>query len=657
MKEPIRNKILKSVLCCSLAYAASISAQISPGPLARAHRNLNGDAHCLQCHQVSVKSPSFRCLECHREIASEIEHNKGLHATYPRLGPPGAACIKCHSDHNGENFALVHWNPTPSSFDHSKTGYAIDGKHVGVECRACHNARHISTEERSILAEKDLDRTWLGLSASCITCHEDKHQGRFGTSCSQCHSTVDWKAAKIDTQHFDHTKTRYPLTGMHHNVACQKCHIPGADGQPRYAGIQFSSCTSCHTDPHKGEFKQGCESCHSTSTWKKSSYIATFDHSKTKFPLLGKHISVPCLTCHKSPDFKAPMAFAACANCHKHDPHGGQFIQRADGGRCESCHRVDGWVPTTYTAVDHAKTGFPLVMPHTKVKCASCHIPAGKETRYRIKYDLCVDCHKDEHEGQFTAAPWLNRCERCHTGATFKTTNYTLALHQKSSFPLTDAHEAVPCNECHKPQNGSTAVLYHFSRLSCTSCHEDVHKGQFSQRMVAGGPGGKPLGCLACHSTKEWKDLAKFDHSQTNFPLVGSHRAVPCSDCHKPPNMEMTLAHVDFAHAPTSCSECHENPHADQFGARADDCASCHNSYKWRPSLFDHEKTAFSLKGGHQDVDCSKCHILTRQVDGKQVLFYKPTPVICSACHGSVSPGFGTDRANEKRKMEVLSLQ
>ena len=45
-----------------------------------------------------------------------------------------------------------------------------------------------------------------------------------------------------------------------------------------------------------------------------------------------------------------------------------------------------------------------------------------------------MDCHKDEHNGQFAASPWLNKCEQCHTGATWKTSNYTLAKHQKSTF-------------------------------------------------------------------------------------------------------------------------------------------------------------------------------------------------------------------------------
>jgi len=647
MEGTTRSLVWWLLVTCALCFTRVANAQISPGPLARPHESLSGAANCIKCHEVSTKAPSFRCLECHREIAAELQQNKGLHATFPRSGPPGAACVKCHSDHNGADFAMVRWDPTPKGFDHAKTGYMLDGKHVGVACRTCHTAQHISASARALLTRKDLNRTWFGLSPSCITCHEDKHQGRFGTECKTCHSTTDWKAATINRENFDHSKTRYPLTGEHRHVLCEKCHTSGTDGLPRYTGLKFSSCSDCHSDPHKGEFKQGCESCHATSTWKKSTFTSTFDHSKTKFPLLGKHLEVSCITCHQGENFRAPIAHDLCSDCHKPDPHGGQFLKRADGGRCESCHTVQGWIPSKYAAADHAKTGFPLVSPHAKVPCASCHTPAGKATRYKIKFALCVDCHKDEHEGQFAGGPWENRCERCHDGATFKATSFSLTKHQKSSFPLTGGHEAVACIDCHKAPTGSKVALYHFSHLGCTTCHEDVHKGQFAGRMATPDATGKPLGCGVCHSTKEWKDLAKFDHSRTDFPLIGSHRAVACADCHKPPNMELTMVHVKFTGAPKACNECHENPHADQFGTRGSNCATCHNSNKWRPSLFDHDKTAFPLQGGHEDVACSACHTLKKPVNGTLVLFYKPTPTACEACHGANIP-----KASERKDGE-----
>jgi hypothetical protein len=625
-------------LLCFLFAAVPVCAQISPGPLAKAHQGLNGPSNCTQCHSVSTRSAAFRCTECHSEIASEIQNHHGLHASFPQGGAPGAACVKCHSDHNGENFNMLHWDPTPKGFDHSKTGYVLDGKHTTVACRTCHSAQHIAASERAFLSRKDLNHTFMGLSANCLSCHEDKHQGRFGVTCTQCHSTSSWKSAKIDEHNFDHSKTRFKLVGLHLNTPCLKCHTQGNDGQPRYTGLQFSTCAACHTDPHKGEFKQDCISCHTPFTWKKSSFAGTFDHSKTKFPLLGKHTSVACVTCHKSGDFKTPIPHSVCADCHKTEPHGGQFLKDPDGGQCERCHTVQGWNPSTYGIAEHARTAFPLVAPHAKVACKGCHTAVDKIVRYKIRFAQCVDCHKDEHKGQFSGAPWRNQCQACHVGLTFKTSNYTLALHQKSTFPLTGGHLAVACIDCHKPNAALGTAAYHFSPLTCTSCHEDIHKGQLAARMARLDAKGNTLGCLACHSTKEWHDLTKFDHDATGFALVGSHRAVACADCHRPPQMERTLLHVNFTQAPKLCNECHENPHGDQFGVKANDCSSCHNSNEWKPSLFDHEKAGFSLKGGHQNVACAACHTNKRIVAGVPILFYKPTTKACEACHGTTVP-------------------
>ena len=631
------SAILRLAFSCFALFhfSGSAIAQISPGPLAHAHQSLSGDSNCTKCHEVSTSSPSFRCLECHKEIAAEINQNRGLHATFPRGGPPGAACVKCHSDHNGSDFQIVRWTPTATGFDHAKTGFALDGKHVGLACRACHTAQHISPVQRTLLAGKDLTHTWLGLTSGCTSCHEDKHQGRFGSNCSQCHTTSGWQNTRIEERGFDHSKTLFPLTGTHRRTLCRSCHTPDAGGQPRWSGLKFANCSDCHLDPHKGEFKQGCDSCHHTTSWSESKFTSTFDHSKTGFPLLGKHAEVTCVKCHNGEDFRMPIAHSACADCHKPDPHQGQFASRADGGRCESCHTVNGWSPSTFSVADHAKTGFPLVFPHANVECAQCHVPAGAATRFKLKFAACVDCHKDQHAGQFAAAPWDNHCEQCHNGASFKTTTYTLAIHQKSSYPLTGSHEAVPCDQCHKPAPGSTVTLYHFRTSGCTTCHEDVHKGQFAERVTALDKTGKPRGCTVCHSTGAWNDLSKFDHDQTRFQLRGYHRAVACMDCHKPPNMEVTLVHVRFDSAPKQCSDCHENPHTDQFGARKKDCASCHNTNKWKPSTFDHDKTSFPLRGAHEGVACSACHTLKRPVNGEPVLFYKPTPTACSSCHGT----------------------
>lgn len=617
-----------------MSWGVFAAAQISPGPLAHAHQSLEGPTHCTDCHTESVRARAFHCTDCHSEIAAEVTQHRGLHSTFPSAGEPGEACVKCHSDHNGEGFNMVHWDPTPKGFDHSRTGYVLEGKHAGAACRSCHTASHIGANARALLQKADLNHTYLGLSKQCAACHEDKHQGRLGQDCGRCHNPNGWGSASIPLQGFDHGKTRFPLTGAHREVACAKCHTAGPDGQPRYAGIAFGACSSCHADVHKGEFRQGCDSCHTTSTWKKSSFERVFDHAKTNFPLLGKHADAGCVSCHKGGDFKGPIAHAQCADCHQPDPHGGQFA----GTDCKSCHTVSGWSPSTFSVADHAKTGFPLGGPHAKVECGRCHVPAGTKTQFKMAFGQCTDCHKDEHEGQFAGDPWRNRCEACHQGMTWKSTSFTLASHQKTAFPLTGSHAAVVCTDCHKPMNGAKTVPYHFGNLECTTCHADVHHGEFAVRMARISASHRPLGCEACHNTGDWHDLKRFDHESTRFALEGAHRAVGCAACHKPPNLERTMVHVKFGEAPVRCGECHQNPHADQFGARAQQCETCHGPNKWRPSLFDHEKTAFPLRGGHQGVACSACHRLTKPIGAMTVLFYKPTPTACEACHASGAP-------------------
>jgi hypothetical protein len=105
--------------------------------------------------------------------------------------------------------------------------------------------------------------------------------------------------------------------------------------------------------------------------------------------------------------------------------------------------------------------------------------------------------------------------------------------------------------------------------------------------------------------------------------------------------MEVTMKNVVYNAAPLQCDGCHEDPHARQFARNGTnpECTSCHNTARWKPSLFDHEtRTDFSLKGGHQDVPCRDCHKLTREVQNNPVLLYKPTPHACAACHGAGIP-------------------
>ena len=613
----------------------SANAQISPGPLSKAHQSLTGTTQCATCHQFGTKSPTFKCLDCHKEIAKTLSEKHGYHPNLQMQNPNGKDCVRCHLEHNGVDFPLIHWEIPIKQFDHKLTGYVLDGKHVQVECVKCHSAKNISPAERSLIQNKDLTKTYMGLSQTCVSCHEDYHKGQLGKDCVSCHNTSDWKAAK----QFDHSKTRYPLTGLHIQVACEKCHKPEVPGGPaRFKDMKFAACTACHADPHRGEFKETCEHCHTTAGWKKLPSTFEFDHSKTKYPLLGKHATVGCIACHVGGDFKKPLAFEQCADCHKPDPHSGQFSARPQKGECAECHTVDDWKPSLFGVTEHKSSKYPLEGMHAKVECAKCHIPAGKDTVYKVKFAACLDCHKDAHDGQFAAKPYENRCEQCHTVIDFHRSTFTIVKHRETKYPLTGAHVAVPCAECHRvgvAGRQDKILPFHFSDRTCTACHVDPHKGEFKARMERRRPNGTMFGCEACHNTRSWTDVNGFDHSKTAFPLRGAHRTVTCGDCHKTPAGQ---TQIQFKGAPKACEACHKDPHAEQFSSRPEftTCAACHGEQRWTPSSFDHDKkTQIPLQGGHAGVACDKCHTLVKMIDGNPVIFYKPTPLKCEACHGN----------------------
>src|SRR2546425_11349021 len=62
----------------ALLLATAAWAQISPGPLSRAHQSLSGPTQCTSCHKVGTGKPDLKCLECHVEIAQRLAEQRGL---------------------------------------------------------------------------------------------------------------------------------------------------------------------------------------------------------------------------------------------------------------------------------------------------------------------------------------------------------------------------------------------------------------------------------------------------------------------------------------------------------------------------------------------------------------------------------------------------
>jgi hypothetical protein len=463
-----------TILCALVAvlWVHSAVAQISPGELAQKHAALEGMKNCLKCHKLGEGPSAGKCLECHKEIAFGMEQQKGYH--HVAVTVEKKSCFSCHSDHAGREFRLVTWpGGDRGSFDHTATGWELEGAHTKQKCRDCHKQEFISDDLAQFRESVNLNTTFLGLSEACLACHQDEHRDQMEQECTSCHGVHEWKSPAG----FDHARTTYPLTGKHAAVPCGRCHAVESDPAPwdkdnafaRYRPVAHNNCSSCHRDVHAGRLGADCASCHATADWHE---IAgkRFDHNRTRYPLQGMHARVACEKCHTQ-GLTQQLVFATCTDCHR-DRHDGQFAARADGGRCESCHDVSGFRPAHYTVADHATTRFPLDGAHLAQPCVACHRPAPGApgvpgARYRIDDTRCQACHEDVHVGQFGD----RACQSCHIVDRWQD---VLINHDRdTAYRLEGEHRRVACGGCHVPvtAGGSTFVRYKPIDPSCRTCH------------------------------------------------------------------------------------------------------------------------------------------------------------------------------------------
>jgi hypothetical protein len=316
---------------------------------------------CASCHTGPLfqKKLDTACVACHLK---DDKHKTTL----------GNKCADCHTERS--------WKEPPG-FDHAKSRFPLRGAHVQTLCKDCHS-----------------DALYRKTPSTCVACHRkvDKHDGNLGEKCETCHGEQKWK----DVQgRFDHDRSKFPLRNAHaaRTVKCQDCHET-----LRAMRGTATDCLSCHRrdDKHDGTLGKKCDDCHRDTNWQ----VPRFDHTKTKFPLLGKHPVVQCGACHLSLRFKE--AASDCLSCHrKDDSHKGTL-----GAKCESCHNARAW---TLWDFDHDRaTKYKLDGQHRKTACVACHAkaaPAGKAIA-AVGSD-CMACHRkdDVHDGRFG-----RRCETCH---------------------------------------------------------------------------------------------------------------------------------------------------------------------------------------------------------------------------------------------------
>lgn len=471
-------------------------------------------------------------------------------------------------------------------------------------------------------------------SQPCVACHKE-HLGR------------DAQTILFDRKTFDHSLTGFARTGKHASIACEDCHarknlkdpqvlkLVNETGRQTFLGLG-QACAACHADRHNNTVGQECQNCHTTKAWAPA---ASFDHARTRFKLVGKHATVVCSKCHSDLELKektrpilfGTKAYSECTPCHL-SPHNANFVGTQT---CTSCHSEEDWKTARKASkFNHDLTAFRLLGKHASVACEKCHKSAAGGQRaasMKLAHNTCSDCHADYHRGDF-AGKYNGDCAACHTPSGFQPSTFTLAAHAAARLALTGAHAATPCAKCHV-QGADGRRVFRFAAVHCESCHQDHHGGQF-RNLMAG------QSCAACHSTREWHQTS-FDHSKTNFALLGKHAQTRCDGCHKV-KVAGREAIVQYKGVETRCESCHAEVHEKQFAVNgATDCAACHQPQGWHALVFDHEKqSTFALTGAHKRVECRQCHREERRGERTFVRF-KPMSTKCESCHAQGSIGNG----------------
>ncbi|RMG16421.1 MAG: hypothetical protein D6731_06190 [Planctomycetota bacterium] len=454
---------------------------------------------CAECHGKALNEPArVSCRECHEDDRGN-PHRDGFDREMALA--PDETCGRCHDTRSWKE-------ATYTRADHAEVLPLIDGH--AVACEACHasdgnagkQARHlIAAAGFPRLPSRDRRTTIGPLEKDCASCHVDVHEGKLGRDCASCHNFKTFHdEAELSIE--GHAELGFVIKDAHLKVDCDGCHggrnAEGALIKLSLTEVRTQGCVVCHEDEHEGQLGRRCDRCHDEKVWTPSRY-GEKAHRRSRFPLLEAHRAVPCEVCHRyeverrrppAREGASPKAqrfrwgrrrAARCTDCHE-DPHAGQFA-RSD---CKRCHTEQRWIPTTFDAEAHAKTGFPLTGAHD-LECSRCHATGllhGEAVSYAGIPQACAGCHEDVHYGQFAGRK--DGCRGCHTDEAWSPTTFD---HSKSRFPLLGMHRQTECSACHLENvfEGKKVVHYYpIEERACDDCHVNPHTRR-GEREKGGG--------------------------------------------------------------------------------------------------------------------------------------------------------------------------
>jgi hypothetical protein len=184
------------------------------------------DLFCHVGNKYNLPAPAD-CSVCHQAALLSTQTLGGAVPDHIKLAFPVSQCATCHD--------TVLWST--GKFDHSTTGWPLQGTHVTTPCASC----HMGTNPYGLTTA----------NTDCYGCHQVAWQSTvtlggavpnhvaalYPTTCLTCHTTwvtTGWLGAT-----FNHTWFRIP----HHGSVCSDCHLVSTN-------YKTFSCESCHTSPN-----------------------------------------------------------------------------------------------------------------------------------------------------------------------------------------------------------------------------------------------------------------------------------------------------------------------------------------------------------------------------------------------------------------------
>lgn len=333
-----------------------------------AHLQIQND--CSACHNGDYNNTPNLCMGCHEDAYNNAANPNHLAA---------GISTECEQCHNAEAWI-------PSTFDHTSTGFELQGTHLTIQCSDCHEG------------------TTSGLSSECFSCHQEEYNSapdhltqNYPTECEMCHNANTWNEVT-----FDHANTNFPLTGAHINVNCNDCHESGFTGTS-------TLCYDCHqtnyeqtTNPDHEvlSLSTDCTQCHTTNpNWQP----ALFPIHNNFYELIGAHANISdCNACHNGDYNNTPNT---CIGCHSSEYNGTNdpphnLLNFSED--CTECHNMNGWEPANF---DH--NFYTLSNDHTSLNCNECH----SQTNYQPQ---CLSCHLEDFNDEHDPGDPTD-CWNCHT--------------------------------------------------------------------------------------------------------------------------------------------------------------------------------------------------------------------------------------------------